>query len=200
MLKWFIQSCTKEDNPVDVVWAMYNHPWAWPSRSFEPSHHPLPPNAIPLDHMPPEGLQDDNPNTYSALQQYFASEVFHHINLEAGCLWKSKYLQTIDLKMAKFSWDTILNFSVDMVQQTTMELAPVIWSTVMSIAVDSDRAAGLKQARVSGKGSGKGSNHVHDPYLVSYLWVRLHFKHSSIFLGCLHSNYDAPLLSQFEFE
>src|SRR5260370_30983080 len=105
MLKWFIQSCTKEGNPIDVVRAMYNHPWAWPSRSFEPSHHPLPPNAIPLDCTLPEGLQDDNPNTYSALQQYFASEVFHHINFEASCLCKSKYLQTIDLKMAKFSWD-----------------------------------------------------------------------------------------------
>src|SRR5258707_15066499 len=91
-LKWFIQSHTKEDNPVDVVRAMYNHPWAWPSRLFEPSHHPLPPNAIPLDGMLPEGLQDENPNTYGALQQYFASEVIQHIDIEANCLCKSKYL------------------------------------------------------------------------------------------------------------
>jgi len=47
-------------------------------------------------------------------------------------------------KTAKFSWDTILDFSVSMVQQTTMELAPVIWTTMTLIAADSDRAAGLK--------------------------------------------------------
>src|SRR5258708_21299089 len=150
---------------------MYNHPWAWPTRLFETSHHPLPPNAIPLDGMLPEGLQDENPNTYGALQQYFASEVIQCINIEANHLCKSKYLRTVDTKTAKFSWDTILNFSVSMVQQTTMELAPVIWTTMMSIAADSDRAAGLKRARASKKGNGKGSNHVHDPYLVSYLWI-----------------------------
>src|SRR6266436_7978901 len=105
----------REDNPVDVVQAMYNHPWAQPSRLFKPSHHPLPPNAIPLDGMLPEGLQDENPNTYGALQQYFASEVIQHIDIEANRLCKSKYLQTVDTKTAKFSWDTVLNFLVSMV-------------------------------------------------------------------------------------
>src|SRR5258708_3041857 len=92
MLKWFIQSHTKEDNPVDVVRAMYNHPWAQPSRSFKPSHHPLPPNPIPLNAILPEEFQNENPNTYGALQQYFASEVIQCINIEANHLCKLKYL------------------------------------------------------------------------------------------------------------
>ena len=183
---------------------MYNHLWAWPSKSFEPLHHSLPPNAIPLDTTPSEQTQDNTHNTYCVLQQYFALEIHQHINLEANHLCKSKYLRTVDPKTSKFNWDTILNFLISTIQQTTMQLAPVIWTVVTLIAVDNDRAAGLKQARSSEKREGKGSNHICNPYLVglsvdqSYSDCAL--SAYSTLLGCLHHNHDAPLLSQFKFE
>src|SRR5258707_9993542 len=132
-VKWFIQSCTKENHLVDIIWVMYNHPWG-ASRSSKPSYYPLPPYSIPLDPNLPHDAQD----TYGHLQQFFASEVFCCVNVEAECLCASKYLQTTDIKTARFSWDTILDFSVSTVQDIAMQTALVIWMFLTLIALGGD--------------------------------------------------------------
>ena len=40
-LKHFIQGCTKENHPINVVHALYNHPYACPSHRYEPSYLPV---------------------------------------------------------------------------------------------------------------------------------------------------------------
>ncbi|KAF8330407.1 uncharacterized protein EI90DRAFT_3016832 [Cantharellus anzutake] len=70
MLKWFIGGRTVKNHPVDVVHALYNHPWAWPQQSYEPPYDTLPEYAIPTMFSQPN-TQMDSKNTYSDLQHYF---------------------------------------------------------------------------------------------------------------------------------
>ena len=71
-----------------------------------------------------------------------------------------------DIKTARFSWDTILDFSVSTVQDIAMQTAPVIWMFLTSIVLGGDWVIAFKVVKAGDKEKGKGSNHVHNPYLV----------------------------------
>ena len=70
MLKWFVGGRTMKNHPVDIVHALYNHPWARPQQSYEPTYSTLPEYAIPMMKSQP-ATQLDGKNTYSKLQKYF---------------------------------------------------------------------------------------------------------------------------------
>ena len=93
-LKHFIQGHTKENHPIDVVRALYNHPYAHLSHRYEPSYLPLPEFTIPLnDHQP---VPDSNEKgcTYSELQQYFVDQSLKHTKFEMNRLLHEDYVTT----------------------------------------------------------------------------------------------------------
>ena len=67
-LKHFVQGRTKKNRPIDIIHALYHHPYACPSSRHEPSHLPLSGFAIPLDDRQPIPESNDKGNTYSELQ------------------------------------------------------------------------------------------------------------------------------------
>ncbi|KAF8320184.1 uncharacterized protein EI90DRAFT_3131988 [Cantharellus anzutake] len=164
MLKWFIGGRTVKNHPVDVVHALYNHPWARPQQSYEPPYDTLPEYAIPTMFSQPN-TQMDSKNTYSDLQHYFIARVIDRMESEIRVLLKSPYLRARDTSTNQFSWDTVLDFSVDVVQKIAVSVAPVTWMLLTWIAVGGERAAQLKEMKFRDSGKGRGANHVQDPYL-----------------------------------
>ena len=86
---------------------------------------------------------------------------------EVRALLKSPYLCTRDTATSRFSWDVVLDFSIDAVQKIIISIAPVTWMLLTWIAVGEERAEQLKEVKSSNSGKGQGANHVRDPYLVS---------------------------------
>ncbi|KAF8335348.1 uncharacterized protein EI90DRAFT_3120391 [Cantharellus anzutake] len=162
---WFIGGRTKSAHPVDVVNAIYTHPWVRPNQSYEPKHVPLPEYALPLDYSLPETIPVEDENTYMELQSYFVARVIDWMEVEVKRLVKHPYLRTTDPTTTEFSWDTVLDFSASAVQQMSMEVSPVIWTMLTCIAVGDERATKLKDTKSQDSEIGLGSNHVCDPYL-----------------------------------
>ena len=105
--------------------------------------------------------------TYAALQKYFVVKVIKCTELEVHQLQKEPSLQSCRSKDSGFFWNIILEFSVDAAQRVLMKVAPVMWMVLTSIAIGKRRSIQLKEANATDKKSGKGANHIHDPYLVS---------------------------------
>jgi hypothetical protein len=166
MLKWFVGGRTVKNHPVDIVHALYNHPWARPQQSYEPTYDTLPEYAIPMMGSQP-GTQSDSKNMYSELQEYFIARIVDRMETEVRALLKSPCLHTADTATNWFSWDTVLDFSIDTIQKMAISIAPVIWMLLTRIAVGGERGEQLKEAKLRDSGKGRGANHVRDPYLVS---------------------------------
>jgi hypothetical protein len=166
MVKWFVGGRTVKNHPVDIVCALYDHPWARPQSTYEPTYDSLPEYAIPMMDSQP-GTQSDSENTYSELQQYFIARIVDRMEIEVRGLLKSPYLHTRDTAAGRFSWDTVLDFSIETVQKLAISVAPVTWTLLTWIAVGGERAERLKERKSRDSGKGRGANHVRDPYLVS---------------------------------
>ena len=165
-LKHFIQGHTKENHPIDVVRALYNHPYAHLSHRYEPSYLPLPEFTIPLnDHQP---VPDSNEKgcTYSELQQYFVDQSLKHTKFEMNRLLHEDYWHASSSETGRFDWDVVLGFSIESIQIILMTKAPVIWMLLTLLAVEHHRPQ-LAEARTQSKQGGQGSNNARDPYLVS---------------------------------
>ena len=119
----------------------------------------------PTQQMPQQTLQTTS--TYATLQKYFVAKAINHTEAEVHQLQKVPSLQSCRSEDAGFSWDIVLDFSVDGAQKVLMNTAPIIW-ILTCIAISKRSSIGLKECRAMGKKFGKGSNHVHDPYLVSH--------------------------------
>ena len=158
MLKWFVGGRTMKNHPINIVHALYNHPWAWPQQSYEPTYSMLPEYAIPMMKSQPV-TQSDGKNTYSKLQQYFIAHIVDQMETEVRALLKSPSLCTRDTATSQFSWDAV--------QKIVISIAPVTWMLLTWIAVGEERAEQLKEVKSSNSGKGQGANHVQDPYLVS---------------------------------
>ncbi|KAF8334082.1 uncharacterized protein EI90DRAFT_3121437 [Cantharellus anzutake] len=181
MLKWFIGGRTVKNHPVDIVHALYSHPWARPQQSYEPTYDTLPEYAIPMMSSQP-GTHSDIKNTYSKLQEYFIARVVDRLETEVRALLKSPYLRARDTATSRFSWDTVLDFSVNTVQKMALSVAPVTWMLLTWIAVGGERAEQLKEAKLRDSGKGRGLNHVRDPYLgcTVVLMVLLYFRNKGL--------------------
>ena len=122
-LKHFIQGCTKRNHLIDVIHALYCHPYACPSTRYEPSHLLLPSFAIPLNDCQPVPESDEKGNTYSELQGYFVDQSIGCIKLEMDRLLHDDYWCATNPETRKFDWDVILSFSVESAQKIIMKKA-----------------------------------------------------------------------------
>ncbi|KAF8313721.1 uncharacterized protein EI90DRAFT_3022568 [Cantharellus anzutake] len=166
MLKWFIGGRTLKNHLVDIVHALYSHPWARPQQLYESTYDTLPEYVVPMMGSQP-GTQSHSKNMYSKLQEYFVAHIVDRMETEVRALLKSPYLRTRDTATTRFSWDTVLDFSVDTVQKMAISVAPVTWMLLTWVAIGGERAEQLKERKLSDSGKGQGVNHVRDPY--SYL-------------------------------
>src|SRR5258708_16344505 len=112
-LKHFIQGHTKKNHPIDIIHALYCHPYACPSSRYEPSHLPLPSSAIPLDGHQPVQKSGEKGYTYSELQQYFVDQSIKCIKLEMDTLLHDDYWCVTNSETDRFDWDVILSFSIE---------------------------------------------------------------------------------------
>ncbi len=152
-LKHFIQGCTKENHPIDVVCALYNHPYACPSHRYEPSYLPLPEFMIPLNDHQPVPDSDEKGCTYSELQQYFVDQSLKRTKFEMNRLLHEDYWRASSSETGRFDWDVVLGFSIESVQIILMTKAPVIWMLLTSLAVE-HRQLQLAEARTQSKQGG----------------------------------------------
>jgi len=90
-LKNFIQGHTKKNHPIDIVHALYCHPYAHPNSRYEPSYSPLPSFAIPLNDHQPNPESDEKRHTYTDLQQYFMDQSMKHLKFEMDQLLCDEY-------------------------------------------------------------------------------------------------------------
>src|SRR5260370_18763875 len=124
-LKHFIQGHTKKNHPIDIIHALYHHPYAHPSSRHEPLHRLLSGFAVPLDDHQPIPKSDEKGNTYSELQQYFVDQSIRHIKFEMdGLLWDDYWCAT-NSETGKFDWDVVLSFSIKSAQDIIMEKHPL---------------------------------------------------------------------------
>ena len=165
-LKHFVQGRTKKNRPIDIIHALYHHPYAHPSSRHEPSHLLLSGFAVPLDDRQPIPESNDKGNTYSELQRYFVDQSIRRVKFEMDGLLCDDYWRATNSEMGKFDWDVILDFSIKSAQDIIMEKAPIIWTLLTSLAINHRRPR-LVESRMQSKPCGHGSNRTRDPYLVS---------------------------------
>ena len=126
-MKHFIQGHTKKNHLIDIIHALYHHPYTCPSSRYEPSYLPLPNFAVPLNDHQPILESNKKGNTYSELQQYFMDQTMKCISHEMDDLLKDDYWHTTNPESGRFDWDVILNFSIESVQTILMTKAPLVW-------------------------------------------------------------------------
>src|SRR5260370_19043754 len=136
LLKHFIQGCTKKNHPIDVVHALYCHPYYCPNSRYEPSYPSLPSFVIPLNDHQPNLEFNERKHTYTELQQYFIDKSMKCLKFEMDWLLCDEYWWVMSSDMGQFDWEVILGFLIESVQRIIMMKAPIIWMLLTSLAVE----------------------------------------------------------------
>ncbi|KAF8341664.1 uncharacterized protein EI90DRAFT_3116766 [Cantharellus anzutake] len=179
-VRWFLSGHTLKNRPIDFVHALTEHPWSRNGQWDNPTHF-IPPSCIPIKLSPhtldTQEIKDhsniaENPATkpptssYKTLERYFVQKISKHIDQEICQLQKEPVLRSSGAEEGhSFSWNSINQFSVRETQMAMMQTAPIAWTLLTSTAVGENQSEELRQAAARTKASGKGSNHVRDPYL-----------------------------------
>src|SRR5260370_4762484 len=101
-LKHFIQGCTKRNHPINIIHALYSHPYTHPSHRYDPSYLLFPAFAIPLNDNQPVPEPDKKGNMHSELQGYFMDQTIGCTKLEMDRLLCDDYWCATNPETKKF--------------------------------------------------------------------------------------------------